>query len=80
MRCTFHNQPFPPLDCSPALPFALPAALVQEKRGWLEKLAAAEAEAERFRNEAQQLRLRLLPSGADEQVSGLGREGTMPAG
>ncbi len=44
------------------------AALVQEKRGWLDKLAAAEAEAERYRGEAQQLRLRLLPSAADEQV------------
>ncbi|KAI7840286.1 hypothetical protein COHA_006068 [Chlorella ohadii] len=43
-------------------------ALVQEKRGWLDKLAAAEAEAERYRGEAQQLRLRLLPSAADEQV------------
>lgn len=41
---------------------------MQEKRGWLEKLAAAEAEAERYRGEAQQLRLRLLPSSADEQV------------
>lgn len=46
----------------------LPAALVQEKRGWLDKLAAAETEAERYRGEAQQLRLRLLPSSADEQV------------
>jgi len=44
------------------------AALVQEKRGWLDKLAAAEAEAERYRGEAQRLRLRLLPSAADEQV------------
>lgn len=38
----------------------VPAALLQEKQQWLQKLRAAEAEAERCRTEAQALRLQLL--------------------
>ena len=53
------------------------AALLQEKKQWLEKLRGAEAEVERCRAEAQQLRLQhlQLTSSSDNSSSGLAGSG-----